>query len=190
MRHYDSAEVLTHCDVTRNQLARWCDAGIIQTSGGGSPGKRREFTFRNLVEVAVCADLHALGVTEAQMRGTVRDLSAIWDQPDGPIDSSRADKPTHRDMTILWLALHRADTLIEVDGIARREFVAAMPADATFLVNRLTTGDGESGIAIPIARIIADLERRTGDVFDAEANLRKQIAEALRVAMSKDPDHD
>lgn len=178
MATYDFAQVLAHTSVDRNRTQRWCDAEIIRTAGGGSQGKRRAFTFRNLVEIAVCDELRGLGVSEPALRTVVESLNAIWDQPDAPINR-QPDSPTYRDATILWLALQHYDPPIG-DGIA---VYPVTPAD---LIARLTDGaaDGsglaETGIAIPIARIIADLERRTGDVFD----FRKKVADALRKALA------
>jgi hypothetical protein len=211
MRHYDFAEVLAYCDITRNKLARWCDAGIIQPGGGGSQGKRREFTFRNLVEVAVCDELHGLGVNEGQMRRIVGDLNTIWNQPDDPM-TERPDGPTYRDMTILWLALVRFDepteapriwsatgpdrTQVAERGALSCEHVAVCPMDATELVRRMTpsaaggSGFAETGIAIPIARIIAHLERATGDSLDPDAALRKALVAALAKHFGDGTDQD
>jgi DNA-binding transcriptional MerR regulator len=163
MRHnYSFAEVLQHTGVSRNRVMRWADAGIVQTSGGGSQGKRREFSFRTLVEIAVCDELRGLGVAEPQLRQIIDSLNAYLDQPEDPINWRDPDGPKNRDAAILWIAFQRySDPEMEV--------LAVYPVTPENLISRLTNGvvDGsgvaESGIAVPIARIVADLERATGD---------------------------
>lgn len=188
---YDFAEVLAHCGnrLTRNKLARWCDAGIIHPDGGGSPGKRREFSFRNVIEADVCNELHGLNVTEEGMRRITQNLNILWDQPDDPINHREPDGPKNRDATILWIALQHHD-----DPIG--DSICTYPVTPENLISRLTdgavggSGVAESGIALPIGRIIADLERATGDVFDADAALRKAVAAALAKHFGDGTDQD
>ena len=126
------------------------------------------------------------------MRRVVRDLNTIWDQPGDPMNVRRPDHPTYRDATILWLAFQRS---INPDG-SDSAGVHVYPVDEQDLVSRLTTGDAdgsgitESGIAIPIARIIADLEQATGDVLDFDEHVRKvaqrAAAEIIKLAEKKD----
>jgi hypothetical protein len=138
---------------------RWADAGIIKTGGGGSQGKRREFTVRNLIEIVVCDELRGLGMNEPRLHRTVRDLNTMWNQPDDPTGFGPAK---YRDATILWLAFQRYSD-------PEMEIVATYPVTADNLIKRLTTGESdgsgvaESGIAIPIRRIVLDLEAKTGD---------------------------
>jgi hypothetical protein len=168
MRHYDFAEVLAHCDLTRNRLASWCDAEIIQAVGGRSSGKRREFSFRNLIEARVCDELRGLGVTEASMPIVVQSLNVIWDQPDAPINE-RPDSPTFRD-AILWMAFQR---LINPINDSEMESVNIYPVDFDDLKSRLTDGlaDGsgvaESGIRFPSRASLptSNVARATSSIF-------------------------
>ncbi len=95
------------------------------------------------------------------MRAVVRNLNAILDQPDTPTNH-RFPETTYGNAPILWLAFQRSDA---------GEAVVVYPVDAVDLISRLTTGDtdgsgiAESGIAIPIRRMIADLEASTGDTL-------------------------
>ena len=50
------------------------------------------------------------------MRVVVQSLNAIWNQPDSPMNSRRPDKPTYRDMTILWLPFQRLDAYRVANG--------------------------------------------------------------------------
>jgi DNA-binding transcriptional MerR regulator len=165
MKTYEAREVLEHTGVTRNRLIRWTDAGIIRPAeAAGGKGTRRPYTFRNEVQVAVCDELRGLGVGEPGMRKVVDALDAHWNRPDAPINWRDPDGPKNRDAAILWVAFQR---YVDPD----MEVIAAYPVTPENLISRLTDGavDGssiaESGIAIPIGRIIADLETKTGDTL-------------------------
>jgi len=166
-RRYSLGDVLEFTEVDRNRLMRWLNAGIITTAGGGSQGVRREFSFRNLIEVAVCDELRGLGVNEDGLRRTVQDLQTIWNQPDDPT-SGGPDAPTVRDAIVLWIAFQRHSHPVSGEPI---EGIHLYPITAAQLLSRVTDGlaDGsgiaETGIAVPIARIVANLERQTGDTL-------------------------
>lgn len=72
VRSYEFAKSLALTDVTRSSLTRWCDAGIIQpVGGGGGKGRRRQFGFRNLVEIAVAERARRLMLNEAGISAVV-----------------------------------------------------------------------------------------------------------------------
>jgi len=165
---YSFAQLLEYTGVPQNRAIRWLNAGIIEAaSGGGSQGVRREFSLKNLIEMAVCDELRALGLSEPTLRSVVHSLQAIWSQPNEPITSRRS--VTYRDAPILWLALQRFAPPDRPDTI--EEMLAVYPVDAFDLERRVTdgmadgTGIAETGIAVPLGRITRDLEAKTGDVL-------------------------
>jgi hypothetical protein len=198
VRHnYTLNEALDHTGVDRMRLQRWCDAEIIKTGGGGAQGRRREFSFRNLIELVVCDELRGLGYNEPAMRWVVENLNSIWDQPDAPSNSRRRDAPTYRDAPIIWIAFHRLTDSIHGDY----EAVAMFPVDAADLVSRVTTGEADgsgvaaTGTAIPIGRIIHDLEAQTGDKLygswrDEFEKAKREGAEKLAAAIRRELKRD
>jgi hypothetical protein len=201
MRHdYTFAEALEYTHVDRNRLMRWADEGIVRTTGGGSQGKRREFSLRMLAEVAVCDELRFLQVDERLLRQAVTVLNQWWD----------GQLPESRGATVLWIGHQRVpDLVLDVDGAvkAARAHLVAEPdfpkdrlADTErVLRNKLSgmvaarpemeTGDvltpwltdaksamaramgdedgiPETGIIVPVRRIVEDLEKATGDKLE------------------------
>jgi len=164
MSDYTFGDVLRYNGLSRNELKRWTQAGLIRPAlvAGDNP---RRFSARNLVEAAVCDELRGLEMSESLVAYVLKNLNALWDYPDAPINISDPTGAKNRDATILWIALEHYDEPI---GTAK----AIYPVTPQNLISRLTDGDvdgsgvAESGIALPIGRLIADLEQRTGDRFD------------------------
>lgn len=145
-------------------IRRWADIGLIPYVGGGEQGVRRGFSLRGLVKIVVCDELRGLYVAEPGFRRVVNDLDAILDQPDEPLNWRNPDGPKHRDAVVLWIAFQRH----QIDGVDT-EGLHIYPESAAGLIERLTSGEAdgsgiaESGIALPLRRIITDLEEQTGE---------------------------
>lgn len=159
MKTYEFREVLEHAGITRSQLARWTDAGILQPAGGGGKGQRREYTLHQVVEAVVCDRLHRLGASEVAMRAAVAAMNYI----SGLAGAVRVGR------TILWLRLtardvRRYDARIDAD-LELRQMTASGPMISveTHLKVQYDLSKGVFGIAIPLLDIIADVERSTGE---------------------------
>lgn len=161
---YDFGQVVQLTGAPRIKVQRWCDAEIIRTAGGGSQGKRREFSFRNVVEIAVCNDLRVISLAEPGMRSVINSLNAIWDQPEEPLFPNQPKGKKYRDASHLWLAVERFEVPEGLVGNRDEgntfETLSHYPVTPEMLTTRAAD---DVGIAIPIARIVANLERATGD---------------------------
>lgn len=75
-RSYAFGEVIETVGVRRNQLVRWTDTGTIRPDlgGAGSSGKHRQFSFRNLVQVAVAGVLDGAGYGLADIARILKHL--------------------------------------------------------------------------------------------------------------------
>lgn len=145
-RSYSFSEALNLTHVSKGQLARWTSAGLIvpDHGGGGTPGAHRRFSFRNLIEILLVAELVPdLGATVADVLEQLRlwDPETVGSVPG--IDSESA--AAYKDVLDAWLSK---------DSDARRWFLYSRPAtrrssvgflivginpyqnDATFVANR------------------------------------------------------
>lgn len=168
MADYTFGDVLRHNNLTRNQLNRWVQAGLIRPVV--VEGQRlRHFTARNLVEAAVCDELRGFGLSEVLSARVIKALNVYWDQPDAPIDE-RPNAPTVRDCPILWIGFVRftlgADDELHEDLLIRLTDLATIGQFLTGPAGEGVDDGAESGIAIPLHRLIRDLETKTGDHFD------------------------
>jgi DNA-binding transcriptional MerR regulator len=174
-RTYEFREVLEHTGVPRNQLQRWTDAAIIRARGGAGKGTRRAYTFRNLVDVAICDRLHRLGVTEATMLKAVAAFHAslqwgrdAWLHQPVPPNVGMFTGGHH----LLWLRIPSQrmgpESRIEYAGefglTTMRAGVAMLTVESDANVAQHIR-EGDFGIVVPLLDIVKNLEAKTGDLL-------------------------
>jgi hypothetical protein len=156
---YELREVAALLEKPARQIRRWADIGIIPVAGGGSQGLRREFTQRNLVEIAICDQLRRVGVPEPVFGVIVQTLDWKW-QRDPPGELFRTW------VNVLWVRFPHAPEYedVTIDNIAakgREPAVMLVPASDV----QVDVLEGFFGIALPLLPIVQDLEQKTGETF-------------------------
>jgi hypothetical protein len=183
---YTFGDVVEINGLTTNQLKRWTQIGLIKPQGKGDPSAGwRKFTFRNLIEARVCDQLRALNVAEALLQQVVHNLTRLFDGADLVLGVDDVGK-VFRDVPVYYLYIGRVRFSLPPDETEHERLMLQWcdPARLHAILDSETdSGVSETGIVIPVSRIITDLERLTGDVFDFQGALRK----AVEREMAKDP---
>jgi hypothetical protein len=197
MRPYHFGDVLRYSDISRTVLMRWADIDLIKTAGGGSPGRRREFSFRNLVEVLVCHELHWFGLPESLLADVVRNLNRLWD---GALEVlGGADGATVTEPQTYYLVLGHIRFSEPPDETVQHTLMMQF-VDPTRLLALLDDGGDGSGfeqtaIVVPVSKIIDDLEAKTGDKLhgswrDEFERVKRQAAEELAATIQRELKRD
>jgi hypothetical protein len=164
---YEAREVLEHTGITRNQLVRWTDAGIIQPAWpGDGKGSRRRYNLRNLIAVVVCDRLARLGVTEMAMRRVVEVLEYTW-------STWSVQSMWHTQKHVLWLRIggahqvRRYDARIDEPSIRDGKPNRSAPLLQLVALHEVAgeLQQGHFGLALPLREIIRDLEQKTGETL-------------------------
>ena len=148
--------------VQARQIRRWADVGIVPIAGGGSQGVRREYSLRNLAEIVVCERLQRLGVAERGLKAAVSSIEYT-------LTAWSFETTRKLAKTVLWISLsphavRRYDASIEAAGTFTRGAPIIRMVSSLEVHIDLMTSSG-FGIAINIADIVADLEKKTGETL-------------------------
>lgn len=163
VQHFEFRKVVELTGVAPNLVRRWLDAGIILPAvGGQGSGSRNLFGLRQLVLVKLCGRLHRLGLGEVELRVVVQQANLSWDT---------WSPTTQRELakTILWIRMspHAADRYdARLAALASYPSINHSAPRVGFRNHIEVAGEmlqGEFGIAVNVADIIADLEAKTGD---------------------------
>src|SRR5262249_32016517 len=143
------------------QLQRWTEEDVIRpyTAGDGK-GTRRAYSFRNLIEVAVCKHLAHLGLDHTTMRDIVKHLHRLWTDPKVPLAQPIQWAAYLRVRLRPYTAAEPGVMLKLVDG---QTFTTLLDESNATDVMTGNTAIIEAAIALPIGRIIHDITTRTGD---------------------------
>lgn len=168
-KSYQLQQAVDWIGIPARQLRRWMDAGVVPVAGGGSQGRPRELTKRNLLQFLVCDRLQRLGAGEAAMRRAAETIDYYFANWSAATLLQRVGD-TFTGKTVLWISMtshqvRRYDARIEhtdrpLDRAAPNVRFLFPPEVQAELI------DGRFGVAISIAPLVAEIEKQTGEKFD------------------------
>lgn len=184
MNTYRFGEVVEINGLTSNQLKRWTQIGLIVPTGTGSPDAGwRRYTIRNVIEARICDRLRQLHVDEALLHAVVKALNRTWDGEAMVLVADQDYPKPASEVPVFHLSISLQQVSFPPDTTVHETYLLQIVDPA-----RLSTifAEDDSGIFISVSKIVADVERQTGDVLDFAALVRKKLAEAL----AKDERHE
>jgi hypothetical protein len=196
MNSYRFGDIVEINGLTTNQLKRWTQIGLITPLGdGGSPDAGwKRFPFASVVIARICDQLRSLNVGEALLHSVVKNLNRLWSGEALIGVAADQDAKTFRDAPIHYLYIGRIQITFPPDDTVQEtlmlRFVDSSRLHAILDGEPDITGVSETGIVIPVSRIVTDLERLTGDVLDVVGYVEKKVRERLAETTKADKDDD
>jgi hypothetical protein len=162
---YSFSDVLRFTKATRSQLIHWTDkkvitAAIEETDGRGH---HRRFSFRNLFEVAIAAELVAWKIQIDSIRTIVASVSLNL-MSDEEADRVKKLAPSFNGHDAYGSILY-VETPTGISTYHESESIADVLRKRNRKLKQLGVAipPRRAALSIPIGAILRDLERQTGD---------------------------